>query len=76
MLRFFIQFVTVLLLFIFSTIFAWYEGSTILDNPWEWGYSTPFSQLLNGEAHSASDVSHLTTLYMQLNFNPLFQLLW
>ncbi|MFE6169003.1 YjdJ family protein [Viridibacillus arvi] len=72
MLRFFIQFVTVLLLFIFSTFFAWYEGSTILDNPWEWGYSTPFSQLLNGEVHSASDVSQLDYFIYAAKFQPAF----
>lgn len=55
--KFLIQFVAVFLLFIFSIFFAWYEGSTILDNPREWKYSTPFSKLLNGEVHSASDVS-------------------
>ncbi|WP_245639433.1 YjdJ family protein [Viridibacillus arvi] len=72
MLRFFIQFVTVFLLFIFSTFFAWYEGSTNLDNPWEWGYSTPFSQLLNGEVHSASDVSQLDYFIYAAKFQPTF----
>ncbi|QOV12143.1 YjdJ family protein [Viridibacillus arvi] len=72
MLRFFIQFVTVLLLFFFSTFFAWYEGSTILENPWEWKYSTPFSQLLNGEVHSASDISQLDYFMYAAKFQPTF----
>ncbi|MGE7837403.1 YjdJ family protein [Viridibacillus arvi] len=72
MLRFFIQFVVVFLLFIFSTFFAWYEGSTILENPWEWKYSTPFSQLLNREILNASDISQLDYFIYAAKFQPTF----
>ncbi|MGE7920522.1 YjdJ family protein [Viridibacillus sp. NPDC093762] len=67
-----IQFVTATILCFFSTFFAWYEGSTILDNPWEWKYSTPFSQLLYGEVHSASDISQLDYFIYAAKFQPTF----
>lgn len=48
MIRFITQFGVAAMLLLFSTAVAWYEGSAILDNPWEWRYSTPFTQLING----------------------------
>ncbi len=38
MIRFVIQFSVSIALLLFSTAVAWYEGSAILDNPWEWRY--------------------------------------
>ncbi|MDR4947204.1 DUF4306 domain-containing protein [Neobacillus cucumis] len=48
MIKIIIQFGVSSILLLFSTAVAWYEGSAILDNPWEWSYSTSFTQLLYG----------------------------
>lgn len=72
MLRFFIQFgMTIILLFL-STIVAWYEGSAIIENPWEWNYSTPFSQLLHGEVHRGSDISQLDYFIYAIKYQPTY----
>ena len=57
---------------LFSTIASWYEGSAIVDNPWEWKYSTPFSQLINGPVHSSSDISQIDYLIYAVKFQPAF----
>ncbi|AMM95666.1 hypothetical protein UP17_21685 [Peribacillus simplex] len=56
-----------LLLFSFCT---WYEGSEILDNPWEWRYSTHFSQMLNDQ-----DISNLDYFVYAAKFKPVFPVL-
>lgn len=60
---------------VFSTAASWYEGSAIIDNPWEWKYSTPFSQLLNGQILSKSDISQLDYFVYAAKFQPTFPLL-
>jgi Domain of unknown function (DUF4306) len=69
---FIIQFGLATILLFFSTAVAWYEGSAILDNPWEWKYSTPFSQMLYGEVHSDSDISQLDYFVYAAKFQPTF----
>jgi hypothetical protein len=61
-----------LVVILFSTVAAWYEGSAILDNPWEWKYSTPFSHMLYGEVHSDSDISQLDYFVYAAKFQPAF----
>jgi hypothetical protein len=58
-----------------STAFAWYEGSAIIDNRWEWKYSTPFSQFLNGQILSKSDISQLDYFVYAAKFQPTFPLI-
>ena len=70
--RFLIQFGIISDLLLISTVAAWYEGSAILDNPWEWKYSTPFSRLLNGEVHNNSDISQLDYFIYAAKFHPTF----
>lgn len=72
MFKFWIQFGIASILLLFSTIAGWYEGSAILDNPWEWKYSTPFSQLLYGEVHSDSNISKLDYFMYAAKFQPTF----
>ena len=72
MFKFLIQFGTISLLLLISSVAAWYEGSTILDNPWEWKYSTPFSRLLNGEVHNNSDILQLDYFIYAAKFQPTF----
>jgi len=73
--RFWIQFGIVFILLLISTIAGWYEGSAILDNPWEWKYSTPFSQLLYGEVHSESNISELDYYIYAAKFQPTFPII-
>nr|WP_308447216.1 YjdJ family protein [Alkalihalobacterium chitinilyticum] len=60
---------------LFSTFASWYEGSAILDNPWEWEYSTPFSQLLYGEIQNANQISQLDHFVYAAKFQPTFPLI-
>lgn len=59
--------VATLFLLIF-TFCAWYEGSEILDNPWEWEYSTPFSE----KVEESKDISNLDYLVYAAKFRPMF----
>ncbi|WP_026564903.1 YjdJ family protein [Bacillus sp. UNC41MFS5] len=70
-----IQFGLAIIGLVFSTAIAWYEGSAILDNRWEWKYSTPFSQLLNGQILSNSDISQLDYFVYAVKFQPTFPLI-
>ncbi|MGE8205422.1 YjdJ family protein [Heyndrickxia sp. NPDC080065] len=60
---------------LFSTAVAWYEGSALIDYPSEWTYSTPFSQLLNGQILSESDISQLDFFVYAAKFQPTFPLI-
>ncbi len=70
-----IQFGIAIMGLVFSTAIAWYEGSAILDNRWEWKYSTPFSQFLNGHILSNSDISQLDYFVYAAKFQPTFPLI-
>ncbi len=73
--RMFIQFGIASILMLFSTAVSWYEGSAILDNPWEWRYSTPFTQLLYGEVSKPSDISQLDYFVYAAKFQPTFPII-
>ncbi len=60
------------ILLLFSTVAAWYEGSAILNDPWEWKYSTPFSQLLYGEIQSSNQILQLDHFIYAAKFQPTF----
>ncbi|MRH43477.1 DUF4306 domain-containing protein [Aquibacillus halophilus] len=62
-------------LLMFSTIAAWYEGSELLNNPWEWEYSTPFSHLFNQQVEISSDISQLDFFIYSGKFTPIFPVL-
>ncbi|WP_257985121.1 YjdJ family protein [Bacillus sp. T33-2] len=72
MLRFIIQFGASSFLLLFSTAFALYEGSAILDNSLEWEYSTPFTELLYGEVNKSSDISQLDYFVYAAKFQPAY----
>jgi len=72
MLRFGIQFSIASIIMLVSSFFAWYEGSAIIENPWEWKYSTPFSHLLHGEVMIPSDISSLDFFIYAAKFHPVF----
>lgn len=75
MIRFVLQFSVSITLLLFSTAFAWFEGSAILDNPWEWRYSTPFTQLLYGVVNNPSDISQLDYFVYASKFQPTFPII-
>ncbi|ATA58699.1 hypothetical protein GS458_0236 [Geobacillus stearothermophilus] len=70
-----IQFGLAAILLLFSTLAAWYEGSAILDNPWEWKHSTPFSQMMYGQVHSKSHISQLDYFVYSAKFHPFFPII-
>lgn len=72
MFRFLFQFGIASILLIISTVAAFYEVSAIVDNPWEWKYSTPFSQFLYGEVTSNSSISQLDYFIYAVKFQPTF----
>ena len=67
-----LQFAFTLFVFLFSAIVSWYEGSEILNQPWEWPYSTPFSHMLYGEVLSERDISQLDHFIYAAKFKPAF----
>nr|WP_253957965.1 YjdJ family protein [Metabacillus halosaccharovorans] len=67
-----IQYLLASMLMFFSTFAAWYEGSAIRDNPWEWKYSAYFSKLLNGEIKSSADLSQLDHFIYAAKFSPIY----
>jgi hypothetical protein len=66
--RFIIQLGIGVVFFLFSTLATWYEGSEILDRPFEWKFSTPFS----GIVLKASDISPLDYFVYAIKFKPTF----
>nr|WP_240948545.1 YjdJ family protein [Bacillus sp. RO1] len=57
-----------LVFFLFSTLATWYEGAEIVDRPFEWKYSTPFS----GSVQKASDISRLDYFVYAVKYKPTF----
>jgi len=55
-----------------STFIAWYEGSAIIEKPFEWKYSTPFTGLFNIEITNGHDISQLDYFVYAAKFQPLF----
>lgn len=61
-----------LLISFFATL---YEGSNILTDPWEWRYSTPFTQLFYGVVNNPSDISQLDYIVYAAKFHPTFPII-
>lgn len=72
MFKYILQIIIGIFILAFSTFFAWYEGSAIIDIPWEWKYSTPFSNLLNIEVVEGQDISQLDYFVYAAKYQPLF----
>ncbi|WP_078433626.1 YjdJ family protein [Metabacillus halosaccharovorans] len=70
--KYFTQFLIATMVMVFSTFSAWYEGSAIRDNPWEWKYTAYFSKLLNGEITSSADLSQLDHFIYAAKFSPIY----
>ena len=71
----YIQFGVVSFFLLFSTAAALYEGSAILNDPWEWSYSTPFTQILYGVVNNPSDISKLDYFVYAAKFQPTFPII-
>jgi hypothetical protein len=66
--RYAVQFGLGVVFLLFSSLATWYEGAEIVDRPFEWKYSTPFS----GEVLKKSDISQLDYFVYAVKFKPTF----
>jgi len=71
----FLQMIIAALFFMVFTFCTWYEGSEILDRPWEWKYSTHFTHVNDEQAIDAVDISNFDHFVYAAKFKPLFPLL-
>ncbi|MFJ7511621.1 DUF4306 domain-containing protein [Peribacillus simplex] len=71
----FSQMIIAALFLMVFTFCTWYEGSEILDRPWEWKYSTHFTQVNADQAMDADDISNFDYLVYAAKFKPLFPFL-
>jgi Domain of unknown function (DUF4306) len=70
-----IQFVLAVIVFLFSTFSAWYEGSELRDTWWEWKYSAMFSNWKHGTVTNVSEISGFDHFIYAAKFKPLFPIL-
>ncbi|WP_044337036.1 YjdJ family protein [Rossellomorea aquimaris] len=61
-----------LIIFGFASLVSWYEGSTLLDNSWEWRYSAPFSEMIHGSVQSSNDIVALDFFVYAAKFSPFY----
>ncbi|MFD1019680.1 YjdJ family protein [Thalassobacillus hwangdonensis] len=73
--KYIIQYIVASLLLMFSTLVAWFEGSAIRQDPWEWKYTAFFSEKLNGEVTNATDLSQLDHFIYAAKFTPVYPIL-
>ncbi|MGE6258163.1 YjdJ family protein [Heyndrickxia sporothermodurans] len=60
---------------LFSTVVAWYEGSEIVFDSFEWGYSTPLTHFFHGEVNEPADISPFDYFVYAAKFRPTFPIL-
>lgn len=72
MAKYLLQLMVGVAIFFVSTFFAWYESSEITENPFEWRYSTPFTNLFVQEIVNGKDISQLDYFVYAVKFKPLF----
>ncbi|MBR8643966.1 DUF4306 domain-containing protein [[Brevibacterium] frigoritolerans] len=71
----FMQMIIAALFFMVFTFCTWYEGSEILDRPWEWKHSTHFTNINDEQAIEADDISKFDHFVYAAKFKPLFPFL-
>lgn len=71
----FLQMIIAALFLMVFTFCTWYEGSEIMDRPWEWKYSTHFTQVNDDQALDANDISNFDHFVYAAKFKPLFPFL-
>lgn len=67
--------VLTIIILCFSTLVAWYEGSSIVDDPFEWKYSVKFTNYFKGEISDYHEISQLDYFIYAAKFYPLFPIL-
>lgn len=72
MFKYVMQIIVGILTFIISTFIAWYEGSAIIEKPFEWKHTTPFTNLFNTEITNGHDISPLDYYVYAAKFQPFF----
>ncbi|MGA4719710.1 YjdJ family protein [Fictibacillus nanhaiensis] len=70
-----IQLVLAVIVFLFSTFSAWYEGSELRDTQWEWKYSAIFSKWKHETVTNVSEISGFDHFIYAAKFKPLFPIL-
>ena len=70
-----IQLSIALFAFIFTSLATWYEGSKVLDVPWEWKHTAIFSEIVNGPVKEASDILTIDYFVYAAKFLPTFPLI-
>jgi len=69
-----IQFGLASIFLLHSTWATWYEGSTILEKPWEWKHTAIFSQMVNGQVENLNDILPIDHFVYAAKFAPTFPL--
>ena len=75
MFKYVLQIIIGIFSFALSAFIAWYEGSAIIDHPWDWKYSTPFSTLFQIELVNGYEISQLDYFVYAAKYQPLFPML-
>ena len=75
MYKYFVHIIAGCALFLAAASVAFYEGSALADNSWEWSYSTPVTSLMGGEVQEASDIAKLDYFYYAAKHEPAFPLI-
>lgn len=75
MFRFIFQFGAASVVFLFSMIAAWYEGSALLDHPSEWKNTTPFTQWFHGPVQSERDILQWDFFIYAAKYQPTYPMI-
>ncbi|MGE7979853.1 YjdJ family protein [Psychrobacillus sp. NPDC093200] len=63
-----------IMVLVFSTIAAWYEGSTLIHSTWEWKHTAIFSKWINGSVNHANDIWTIDYFIYAAKFAPAYPL--
>lgn len=75
MFKYVLQIIVGILTFIVSAFIALYEGSAIIEKPFEWKHTTPFTNLFNTEITNGHDISPLDYFVYAAKFQPFFPII-
>lgn len=73
--KFIVQIIAGCAVFLASASAAFYEGSALADNSWEWSDSTPITSMMGREVQQASDISSFDYFYYAAKYEPAFPLI-
>lgn len=72
---YYIQYFSIMMLLVFSTIASWYEGSELRDRQLEWKHSTFFSNAFKKVINNSEDISQLDYFIYAAKFKPMFPII-